>query len=223
MPNTQSRQPEGTPSGGQWAATHHTEPDLNLSPAMSPVDVDTKLTKLQERHQRATRSLKFAPNNPATMSLLKEIEAEMDELEKPYFQNPWERYYVVPGGDIHGDLRCGSLHSTTFIGLDPKLSGKPAGDAVAEEGRLLCSHCFPDAPTEWTKAAPKTPIDHCPGSGQEPAARRRGNTSWMDGLCPECGEWQRGVAVGTRKHSAAKNEPHTDRHDHHTERPGDQP
>jgi hypothetical protein len=204
MSNTQPRQSEGTPSGGQWAATQHAEPDLSLTLSASPVDIDTKLTKLQERRQRAERSLKFAPDDPATKALIKELDAEMNALEKPYYQNPWERYYVVPGGHIHGDLRCGSLHSTTFIGLLPNLSGKAAGDAVAEEGKLLCSHCFPDAPSEWTKPAPKDPADYCPGSGKEPAERRRGNTSWMDGKCPECGEWQRGVAVGTRKHKRRK-------------------
>ena len=67
----------------------------------------------------------------------------------------WNRFYAVAGGHIHEDMNCHSCNNgatpTKFVWL-PELSGQSAGEAVAQHGATLCSHCFPDAPVEQTNA-----------------------------------------------------------------------
>lgn len=63
----------------------------------------------------------------------------------------WQRFFLVPGGHIHSSTRCSSLHITTRIGWLPNLSGETEADAVGEHGAMLCTKCFPSAPTEYTR------------------------------------------------------------------------
>ena len=62
----------------------------------------------------------------------------------------WQRFFLVPGGHIHGSTACSSLRITTQIGWLPQLSGETEESAVAEYGPELCSKCFKSAPVEWT-------------------------------------------------------------------------
>src|SRR4029077_18387913 len=78
--------------------------------------------------------------------------AEAATLDAEYDSRPWTRYIAVMGGHIHSGYWCagGTIRRTTIRQWAPLLSGKTAGDAVAELGEALCTHCYPSAPVAWT-------------------------------------------------------------------------
>ncbi|MEY9842500.1 hypothetical protein [Streptacidiphilus sp. EB103A] len=121
----------------------------------------------------------------------------------------WSRFFLVTsstGGHIHSSDQCSRREATEFQWL-PDLAGRTEQDAVNERGPLLCTHCFPTAPLEWTRGIPKpTP---CPGAGQEAKAgtvRRRGMRHW--GTCTGCEEtFQLTGALRVFKHQPPASKP----------------
>lgn len=100
-----------------------------------------------------------------------ELSRELNKLDRKY--TGWSRFYLVPGGHIHSSTRCSTCNKsysrpTRFSWL-PELSGKTDEEAVNEQGALLCTVCYPDAPTEWTNAhelkRQERAKERCPGSG----------------------------------------------------------
>lgn len=117
------------------------------------------------------------------------LTARIAPLDAEYARRPWSRFILVlaSGGHIHSSNYCagGSIRVTTQLAWNPQLSGKTEAEAVAELGPLLCTHCFPTAPVEYTIGKPKP--QHCAGSGEAPVSgtvtRLRRNTS---GRCTGC-------------------------------------
>lgn len=100
----------------------------------------------------------------------------------------WSRFFMVPGGHIHSSTGCHTLRPTTWISWLPELSGESEAEAVAAHGSVLCTHCFPSAPVEWTTKAPKpTDPNVCSGWGKYvPDANLRLYSP--RGTCPDCGQ-----------------------------------
>lgn len=102
----------------------------------------------------------------------------------------WSRFLIVTntGGHIHDDDRnCFTLCYNTQIAHLPKLSGLTEADAVKAHGTILCSHCFPSAPVEWTVGLPKSKGE-CPGSRKAadmPDYMRYRVRKYA--TCPDCG------------------------------------
>jgi hypothetical protein len=69
----------------------------------------------------------------------------------------WSRFFIVNnnGGHIHSTMGCTTCFPTTSFGWLPNLSGMAEADAVAEWGGILCSVCFPSAPSAWTDGVNK--------------------------------------------------------------------
>lgn len=69
----------------------------------------------------------------------------------------WARFWLVNNtdGHIHRRTTCSTLRWDTRISLLPTLSGTDEATAVAEQGEILCSVCFPDAPVAWTNGVSK--------------------------------------------------------------------
>lgn len=129
----------------------------------------------------------------------------MDELETLNAQyTGWSRFFLVTssaGGHIHRSMSCSTCHPTTRYGWLPQLSGLTEADAVADQGPLLCSVCFPTAPVEWTLGIQKPAKNYCSGSGKST------NDSWnrLYVACPDCGKYvTRGKYGDIRKHIAEK-------------------
>lgn len=85
----------------------------------------------------------------------KVIEANtiLDAIEVEYKRRPWTRYWLVvsSSGHIHRSMDCFTCNNgkrLTEFALYPALSGFTSDRAVARLGAALCSHCYPDAPTE---------------------------------------------------------------------------
>jgi len=133
------------------------------------------------------------------------ITEEVDRLDRIWQdRGRWSRFFMVAGGHIHRSTGCHTLRPTTFVGWLPELSGESEGEAVAAHGAVLCTHCFPSAPTEWTTKAPRpADPDACAGSGRYvPDAQHRYRSA--RGNCPECGQSVSVTTLGkARKHKKA--------------------
>lgn len=94
--------------------------------------------------------------------------AEIAILDAEYAARPWSRFIAVADGHLHSGTRCagGTIRVTTTLGWHPELSGKTEAEAVALLGPMLCTHCFPTAPVEFTVGKPKA--DRCEGAGLPP-------------------------------------------------------
>jgi hypothetical protein len=116
------------------------------------------------------------------------IRGRMDALDAEYVRRGgWARFFIVQNsnGHIHTGMNCGTCRPSTSFGWLPDLSGLTEADAVKAHGPLLCSVCFPSAPSEWTAGKPKPA--RCAGSGHEATARQRhGMRTYGD--CRECGQ-----------------------------------
>lgn len=133
--------------------------------------------------------------------------AAANELHEVWADNGyWSRFFTVQAGHIHNDIsgsRC-SRTWTTAHGWNPALSGATEAEAVAQLGPLLCTHCFPSAPVEFTVGHAK-PV-YCPGADKAPAegTRKRVGMNTYGG-CAECEQYGVLVGYGTkvRKHKPA--------------------
>lgn len=140
---------------------------------------------------------------PAIATGMTANRAAAAELHQVWADNGyWTRFFVVPGGHIHNDIsnRCSRTY-TTQHGWTPQLSGATEAEAVAELGPLLCTHCFPTAPVEFTVGHAKP--EYCPGADKAPAEgsrKRQGMNTY--GGCTECEQYGVLVAYGSkvRKH-----------------------
>lgn len=116
--------------------------------------------------------------------------AERAPFDAEYWAKPWNRFFLVLGGHIHASQTCagGTIRPTTQVGWLPNLSGLTEADAVAAHGTILCSHCFPSAPVEWTVGLAK--VGQCPGVDQ-PATGVTVGRGWPIkrwGACAGCGK-----------------------------------
>jgi hypothetical protein len=76
----------------------------------------------------------------------------------------WSRFFLVANtnGHIHRSMNCSTCNRWTVNGPSatqfrwlPTLSGLTEADAVEAHGGILCTVCFPSAPTEWTEGENK--------------------------------------------------------------------
>ena len=142
---------------------------------------------------------------------LKANQAEALPLETLYDENQWSRFFLVNnnGGHIHSSMSCHSCNLRTQFGWLPQLSGLTEKDAVEAHGTILCTHCYPTAPVEWTLGITKAADpNECPGSGTydyDPSTRdRRGYNSAGRAKCTHCNQVAACTTTGKlRKHKRA--------------------
>jgi hypothetical protein len=134
---------------------------------MTPTEIDTQLLALLRDLNRAESnkahwSRCLARRNEAKIQQWHDEEAvkvaairqQIAPLDALYAEHKWSRFFIVTSssGHIHSTMHCHSCNKgrnfTTFA-LMPSLSGSTVDAAVARLGSALCSHCFPNAPTEY--------------------------------------------------------------------------
>lgn len=127
-----------------------------------------------------------------------ELFAEMEVREAEFRARPWPRFFLVTSsqGHIHSSMDCSTCKPSTQFGWMPKLSGQSEKEAVEANGSILCTVCYPSAPTEWTDGRGRLGKDGksldegtCPGSGErapEDTIKEWGRTKY--GICPSCSE-----------------------------------
>lgn len=118
----------------------------------------------------------------------------------------WSRFFLVRnnGGHIHSSMHCNTCFSTTRFGWLPEISGLTEAEAVAKHGAILCTVCYPTAPTHWTD---RHDDSVCEGSGKhyvDSLPFRRGFAAGNWGTCSGCGTRQTISKIGSiRKHKKA--------------------
>lgn len=127
------------------------------------------------------------------------VQRELNEIFNEW--GGWSRFFMVLGGHIHSSMECHSCYETTRFSWLPTLSGLTEAEAVAEHGTILCTHCYPSAPVEWTvsKQGEKPADFYCDGSGKSPAETDKGYRRYQP--CSVCGSIESVTTYGyIRKH-----------------------
>lgn len=132
---------------------------------MTPPEVDTVLADLWTRRAQARMYLDSAisigdryphQRDDARIEGLRAEASALTAQARPYeaqfAARRWSRFFIVRnnGGHIHSSMDCPTCYPTTQFGWLPQLSGLSEADAVADQGEILCSICFPSAPVAWT-------------------------------------------------------------------------
>ncbi len=78
------------------------------------------------------------------------LDAEMAEVEAPYFEQPWTRFFQLRStrnAKIHRSRWCARLHRSdpNDMGWHPEFSGMDEAQAVTMLGGNLCGTCFKGA------------------------------------------------------------------------------
>lgn len=117
-------------------------------------------------------ALDFVPTNEWNKSEQERLLAKRQELSTAIAQNMsenqalenvwkangrWSRFFLVlnNNGHIHRGMSCSTTYPTTQWAWLPQLSGLTEAEAVADQGEILCSMCFPSAPIAWTSGISK--------------------------------------------------------------------
>lgn len=126
------------------------------------VEVDRRIAAASVALHRAERSLELSrkigrqPHLDEATEIRTQALVAYREVAKEY--RGWSRFFLVSGGHIHHSTHCHTIRLTTDVGWLPDLSGLTEVEAVEEHGEILCSHCFPLAPVEWTNGVSKASI-----------------------------------------------------------------
>lgn len=82
--------------------------------------------------------------------------AENAALSEIWQEHQWSRFYYVQNnnGHIHKDTYCSTCYDTTRFAWLTDLSDQTEAEAVESFGKVLCSVCYPSAPTDWTDGEP---------------------------------------------------------------------
>jgi hypothetical protein len=88
----------------------------------------------------------------AQQEIIADLDAEATPLNEAFYAQRWSRFFLVTNtdGHIHSSMGCSTCHHTTQFAWLPLLSDQTEAEAVAEHGGILCTVCYPSAPTEWT-------------------------------------------------------------------------
>ena len=97
------------------------------------------------------------------------LRSEALPLEETFEEHRWSRFFLVTSsqGHVHSSMDCSTCFESTQYGWLPTLSGLTEADAVVQEGSILCSVCFPSAPSEWTTGISKTQAEREAGKEQK--------------------------------------------------------
>lgn len=140
----------------------------------------------QEHYGTNVDARKYVAQLDTARAALDALDAEEERLDEEWESRRWSRFFIVSKGHIHSSRSCSTCNNGKFMtdfGWLPGLSGLDEAAAVAQEGPLLCTTCFPSAPVEWT-VGPEKPA-RCAG-GTALKVSRKYRTAY--GTCPSCPE-----------------------------------
>ena len=85
------------------------------------------------------------------------LQTEQRALDAIYREKGWQRFFLVTNtnGHVHRSMSCSTTYPTTEWAWLPHLSGLTDKEAVDDQGGILCTHCFPEAPSDYTSGESK--------------------------------------------------------------------
>lgn len=135
---------------------------------MTPVEIDTVLSKLWEKMAGVQRSIEYGKERleslrsrgrptESTENALEEARNQLKALQaqaQPYNdefvrRGRWKRYYLVQNGNghVHREMHCPTCFPTTVYGWLIELADCNEEEMVKTWGERACTVCFPDAPS----------------------------------------------------------------------------
>lgn len=138
---------------------------------------------------------------------LTDILAEAAPLDDAFAADPWSRFFLVTNGNghVHSSMRCSTCFDTTRFAWLPELSGASEHEAVAEYGDMMCTVCFPSAPTDpaFVRAARERAAAEaakvaakCPGSGTHDHDSSGLRYYSPRAVCNHCHQWVSVTSTG---------------------------
>ncbi len=126
-----------------------------IKDAVAAVEAIIAGTRQQPRTVAGWDAAKMLAVYRAAAADMKDIRLAIARHEDNY--TGWSRFFLVTSSDghIHRHTNCSTCYPTTRFAPLPNLSGLTEHDAVADQGEILCSVCFPDAPVAWTSGVSK--------------------------------------------------------------------
>lgn len=137
----------------------------------TPVEIDTEIARLSIPLMRAGRylthlqSLDFRNRRFGSDEQIEKARQDVEAAELPILpleaeftrRDGWARFFLVTNsnGHIHSSQACSTCRWDTQFAWLPMLSGQTEEQAVADQGEILCSVCYPSAPVEWTNGESK--------------------------------------------------------------------
>lgn len=162
---------------------------------MTPHDIDTAIAAIYDRAapkfaeaaelRRTARRYEKAGPSYAELAESKHARADEKQAEGLAIQEEakplhalytgWARYFLClsDGGHIHVGHSCPTLRPTTPLGWLPELADKSESEMVEAHGAMVCTVCYPSAPTHpafirdaeaAAQAAAEKAEAECPGS-----------------------------------------------------------
>ena len=123
---------------------------LNATPEERQRIIDLALANAKS-HEQSFLASNIAKLAPAEAEIAR-LQTEMKPLLDLFGANQWSRFFLVTNtnGHVHRSLNCSTTYPTTTWAWLPHLSGLTDKEAVDDQGGILCTHCFPDAPSDYT-------------------------------------------------------------------------
>lgn len=117
--------------------------------------IDLALEKATPYNKQSVEKMiaELAPKETEINRLL----AEIRPLNELYVAHRWQRFFLVTNtnGHVHRSMDCSTTYDTTSWAWLPHLSGLTDKEAVDDQGGILCTHCFPEAPSDYTSGESK--------------------------------------------------------------------
>ncbi len=130
---------------------------------LSPVAHDTRLIELSNTAAEARVAAESAAlRSPDTAAVAAARQAYTDAVRAVNSHETgytgWSRYYLVTntGGHIHSTTGCSTCRPSTRFAMLSDMSGLAQRSAVDAYGEVLCTVCFPTAPSAWTTGTLKS-------------------------------------------------------------------
>lgn len=120
-----------------------------------------------------------------TQAEISTITGRIKVLDNVHAEHGWSRFFLVlaSNGHVHSTTWCHTTYPTTRWAWLPHLSGLTEAEAVADQGEILCSVCYPSAPVAWTSGTSKA--DQAAKAERAAAAAERAAKRAAKALVPE--------------------------------------
>lgn len=145
----------------------------------TPSEVDTRIVEICTEVERVKRDMTIAQrclesdlrvplrteqarrDLDALSIRRKDLETELNVLDREYRRRRWTRYYLVQntGGHVHTSTACDTCHVTTSFGWLTQYSGTDHDEMGRLAGMDACARCFPHLPPEVMRAKRDALVD----------------------------------------------------------------
>ena len=145
-------------------ASPETVADTYIEAAEHEVTLAARMHMIAQRQQRPGETEEQTQTRLSETAGALEAASEQAATYRGEYTG-WSRFFLVSAsnGHIHRNMSCTTCNNgrrqTLFVWLTD-MSGLTEAEAVEAYGGILCTVCFPSAPSEWTEGEPRSKIEN---------------------------------------------------------------